>query len=497
VLACLLSAAGAEQAGREPTGPWKALFRVPVGRISPWVNQVQIQKGMDGQFYFVGPAFVSCLDGKTGRQVWRTHVEGERGWLGIRIEQAVGGVKATEVLDLPAANAGLRAADVLTKIAGTPVPTPSGLVEVVSALKTGDRKEIEFQRGGEALKVEAIIGARPRPRRWLGEDQQRIYVAFGDQVLGLSRESGKTAWSVELDSPSGSAATEVMLPIPWDLGVGPIGLSPGGRLLLHVGGRRLMALETVHGQPIWSFDASSRPVESPLLLEGRVYFLLEGGQEIRGLRAEGGADLPAISLAGAGPPGPFRRLTATDGLLFASKSNEICCVDPEAGKVAWMAGLKGHEWLDFLPVAGRVYVRCKSKLIACSAADGSSLWERDLPPDLQAVSRAAAVDKLFVALSDGSVHGLSARDGSFLWASPGEGESLGVSLVGGPRGLVALTSTREQGEMKTRAQELDIAKGARTTLTGARGRAFIVQCHGDEIVLLTGEELVLLKREGD
>ena len=493
---CVLLVAGAEEARREPGGQWKVLFRVPVGRISPWVNQVQIRKGADGQLYFVGPAFVACRDGKTGQRVWRTHVEGEKGWLGVRIEPAVGGVKATEVLDLPAANAGLKAEDVLTKIDGTPVPTPSVLVAVVSGLKTGDRKEVEYLRGGETLKVEVIIGARPRPRRWLGEDRQRVYVAFDNQVLGLDRESGKAAWAVELDSPPGFGSAEVTLPIPWNLGVGPVGLSPGGKLLLHVEGRRLMGLETVHGQPFWSLDASSSPVDSPLLLGDRVLFLAEGGQEVCALRAEDGADLPALSFTEAGLPEPFRRLTAMDGRLFAAKSGEVYCIDPPAGKVAWKADLKGRKWVDLLPAAGRVYVRCQQSLRAYSTADGSLLWEKSLPSDLQVVSLAAAGDKFFLAFSDGSVRGLNARDGSSLWVSPAGGEVVGVSLVGDSWGLVALVSASEEGAFGTRAQELDTATGVRKTLAEARGRAFLVQRQGDEIVLLTGEELVLLRREG-
>lgn len=96
-----------------------------------------------------------------------------RGWLGVGIQEVTAelaaqfGIKETDgvlVNDVfenePAARSGLKPGDIIAKVAGRPVETPSGLSRVVAGLTPGTTIEIEIIRSGERRQLTVDLGER-------------------------------------------------------------------------------------------------------------------------------------------------------------------------------------------------------------------------------------------------------------------------------------------------------------------------------------------------
>jgi WD40 repeat protein len=86
-----------------------------------------------------------------------------KGFCGIRVDQeASGRVVIVEVIaGTPAEAAGLRRGDVVRKVAGTPVATPTDSVDLIGSFLEGEEVEIEVERGGQAHAVRVRLGRRP------------------------------------------------------------------------------------------------------------------------------------------------------------------------------------------------------------------------------------------------------------------------------------------------------------------------------------------------
>ena len=100
-----------------------------------------------------------------------------RGWIGIepsdltadlaeyfKVKGADGGVIITGVLQSgPAAQAGLRPGDVITRIGDKPIGNVSELLSTVAALTPGNAAEFQVQRRDEQLRLDVTPGVRPKP----------------------------------------------------------------------------------------------------------------------------------------------------------------------------------------------------------------------------------------------------------------------------------------------------------------------------------------------
>ncbi|MFN3304236.1 MAG: S1C family serine protease [Roseateles sp.] len=101
-----------------------------------------------------------------------------RGWIGVQTRELtpelaealklgdtkgvlIGGV----VADAPAAKAGIKPGDVLTRVGPQPVTSPAELLASVAALKPGSQAEVAVQRGGKALSFQLAVAQRPRPQQ--------------------------------------------------------------------------------------------------------------------------------------------------------------------------------------------------------------------------------------------------------------------------------------------------------------------------------------------
>jgi lipopolysaccharide transport protein LptA len=83
---------------------------------------------------------------------WRLHADEARPMEGVLVAQ----VHA----DSPAAKAGLRNGDIITKIAGHAVKTAEQLRNVVASMSPGDKVSVEIVRDGKAQTMEAVLGKR-------------------------------------------------------------------------------------------------------------------------------------------------------------------------------------------------------------------------------------------------------------------------------------------------------------------------------------------------
>jgi S1-C subfamily serine protease len=92
---------------------------------------------------------------------------GQRAFLGVAVKPATDsgdGVAIEEVMpDSPAAKAGLKQGDVVTKLDGKDVPDVSDFLRAVGARKPGDALEVQLRRGDKEQTLKATLGQRPAP----------------------------------------------------------------------------------------------------------------------------------------------------------------------------------------------------------------------------------------------------------------------------------------------------------------------------------------------
>jgi serine protease DegQ len=106
-----------------------------------------------------------------------------RGWIGVqtreltpelaealKLGEAKGVLIGGVVADAPAARAGIKPGDVLTRIGAHAVATPAELLASVAALKPHSEVEVAVQRAGKALSFRLAVDQRPRPQRVAEDD---------------------------------------------------------------------------------------------------------------------------------------------------------------------------------------------------------------------------------------------------------------------------------------------------------------------------------------
>jgi outer membrane protein assembly factor BamB len=362
---------------------WKEQFRIPVREITSVVEALQVTVGTDGRLYFIGPGLIECREATNGRRVWRHEVGGEKGWLGIYLDtfQRGSGVLIKEIIDWPARKAGLRTGDVITKIGEHQTPHGMALIQAVKDLKPGVRLSVDYQREGKQAFTEVSIGARKRPRRFLGEDAQHIYLAFDFQVLSLEKKSGKQRWHVLLEPPP-EAQPEILMagskfvPKPaWNEGVTGVGMTDK-RLILALGGHRLIGIELKTGQPIWSHDSRTAMVERPLLRGQDIIFLKEVGHTIGYLDANTGQQKRQVKLAGAGLTAVFKNLLPLKGGIAIIGQKSLRVLFDEGGQ-SWKRSIPDETLFSS---NGRWILLAHEKLECLDSVTGKQVWSLALGP---------------------------------------------------------------------------------------------------------------------
>ena len=130
---------------------------------------------MDGQVIAISTAIVSPSGGSVGigfatpselvipivNQLRGSgHIE--RGWLGVSVEDANGGVTVANVdRTSPAARAGIRQGDTIVAVNGDHIETSRGLIRAVAAVAPGASVTLSIRRQGRDVDVPVTVGRRP------------------------------------------------------------------------------------------------------------------------------------------------------------------------------------------------------------------------------------------------------------------------------------------------------------------------------------------------
>jgi putative serine protease PepD len=86
----------------------------------------------------------------------------QHAYMGIRIEDATGGAKITQVVKGgPAAKAGLQAGDVITSFDGQPITSADDITAAVSGAKSGETVQVTVKRDGSTKHVSVTLGVQP------------------------------------------------------------------------------------------------------------------------------------------------------------------------------------------------------------------------------------------------------------------------------------------------------------------------------------------------
>lgn len=119
----------------------------------------------------IGFSMASNVVGKVVEQL-EEYGETRRGWLGVKIQPVTqdiadslgladaSGAMVTDVPEGPAADAGMKAGDVITSFAGGQVEDPRDLVRRVADAPVGKAVDVTVQRDGKPVELEVTLGRR-------------------------------------------------------------------------------------------------------------------------------------------------------------------------------------------------------------------------------------------------------------------------------------------------------------------------------------------------
>jgi M6 family metalloprotease-like protein len=123
---------------------------------------------------------------------------GQPGYIGVRVETGKSGKLVVQEIEAesPAAKAGLKAGDALTRMDGRQVKTASQLRDGLQAATPGAQVRLTVERKGRRLELAATVGAVSRP---LKLNEQR---AFFGLTVGEPKEGGDGALVVRVQAAS-------------------------------------------------------------------------------------------------------------------------------------------------------------------------------------------------------------------------------------------------------------------------------------------------------
>ena len=123
-----------------------------------------LAQGMDGQGGNIGVGFAVPIDeAKAIAEELAETGEATHAYMGVGLEETADGVRVAEVVeDGPAADAGLKEGDVVTKIGDETVRDVASLTAGIRAQDPGDKVKLTVVRDGEESTIEVELGTYPK-----------------------------------------------------------------------------------------------------------------------------------------------------------------------------------------------------------------------------------------------------------------------------------------------------------------------------------------------
>jgi putative serine protease PepD len=129
------------------------------GQVVGVTTQIESESGGNEGVGFAVPSNTirvvasQLVSGKTVQHAYLGVFVGDANGAGAKIARVHGGS--------PAANAGIKAGDVVTAFGGRTIRGADDLTAAVAAHKPGDKVSVTFERGGSSKTVDVTLGNRP------------------------------------------------------------------------------------------------------------------------------------------------------------------------------------------------------------------------------------------------------------------------------------------------------------------------------------------------
>ena len=212
-------------------------------------------------------------------------------------------------------------------------------------------------------------------------------------VIALDRETGKTVWTIDLETPGALAIEDGVIFVEgggqvhavqgsggtrlWNVPLGGRLIAPlavfGGMLVALVEPGHVKAFRTSDGQQLWQRTLNSTSKTAAIALDAASVYVATGSRLTRIDRADG-ATRWEVDLAGT-----LGALTLGPDRVFVGSSDKVFyALQPEKGRVEWRWKLGGDAigavWQD-----GVVYVTAVDNLLRALRSDGGNqIWVHKL-----------------------------------------------------------------------------------------------------------------------
>ncbi len=231
-----------------------------------------------------------------------------------------------------------------------------------------------------------------------------------DRFYAFDKADGTSVWSCTPGGPPKDGSFSF-----------PVVADVEGRRVLYAGlaGGHLVCVDVRTGQPLWRFQMSIGGMSSSPLLFGDTVIAIHGKENVD---------------------------DSTIGRMVALRRGGL----PAPGEPAQVRGLEAEVWRNDLVaftsspvlIGERVYVTVATGELCCvDATDGTVLWQEKLAPDQIHASPVWADGKLYVPMTNGSLHVVRPSDGGpeVLQSLQLEGSCLGAPAIAGGRVFVHTT----------------------------------------------------------
>jgi outer membrane protein assembly factor BamB len=259
---------------------------------------------------------------------------------------------------------------------------------------------------------------KPQERGGVAADPRRglAFVGTRDGWLHAVRADGSVAWEVRAGGSLGPPTVA------------------GDTVYVGSADGRLYAVEIPTGKTRWTYEAREDLSTRPAVAEGSV-FVASLRDTVFAVDAASGAwrwhhrrePKEGLTILGAAA------VQVGGGSAFAAYSDgTVAALDARNGAARWerrVAPPGSHPDVDGLALDGqRLYAAAYSgAVLAIDARSGQTLWSFAAP----AATQVSLAGGLVVAVTAGSVHGLSPADGSVLWTTPLGGSPGGPPALAG------------------------------------------------------------------